>query len=298
MDLKKPIAINEQIHKLSEHGIIISDRAFAEDVICRVGYYRLSGYMLQFRSERDKTSVTFEQIYNIYCFDEELRAILRNYVEKIEVFYKSLIGNIFALLKCSEPPYLQHYDIDNYYDKKVIKKTLIGFEKEKEHYRNSNIVRHHKSKYGDKMPLWVMMEFMTFSGMSMFYHSLYLSDKESIADKVGISSQTLENHLHCLSVLRNRCAHGVRLYNNQFNPPARFTKAFLRAHQKISNLSLFAYVLVLLKRLPANADRQEFSDMLHNIIEKYGNDIDLSQIGFPRNYREIMNISNLRLRQK
>ena len=61
---------------------------------------------------------------------------------------------------------------------------------------------------------------------------MYFSDKEAIAEAVGVSRDTLANHLHCLSVLRNKCAHGARLYNTTFNPPAHLTKQFLqKIHQ-------------------------------------------------------------------
>lgn len=43
---------------------------------------------------------------------------------------------------------------------------------------------------------------------------------------VGVGKDTLENHLHCLSVLRNKCAHAARMYNMNFNPPAKFTTFF------------------------------------------------------------------------
>lgn len=76
------------------------------------------------------------------------------------------------------------------------------------------------------------------------------SEKDVIANMVGVSRDTLENHLHCLSVLRNKCAHAARMYNTDFNPPAKFTKSFLRKHPEIKNNSLFAYTLVLLKRIP------------------------------------------------
>ena len=45
-----------------------------------------------------------------------------------------------------------------------------------------------------------------------------------------VGKDTLENHLHCLSVLRNKCAHAARMYNTDFNPPAKFTSSFLRKH--------------------------------------------------------------------
>ena len=139
-----------------------------------------------------------------------------------------------------------------------------------------------------------MLELMTCSSVSMFYHALYLSDKNVIATRVGISSATLENHLHALSVIRNKCSHGVRLYNSTMNPPVKFTKSFLRNNPAIRNDSLFAYILMLIKRLPSDDERKQFRDKLNRIVKKYEKDIDLNLIGFPKNYRELMYIKNLK----
>ena len=155
-------------------------------------------------------------------------------------------------------------------------------------------MKHHFNKYADKMPVWVMMELMTCSSVSLFYHALYLSDKNVIATQVGISTSTLENHLHALSVIRNKCSHGVRLYNSSINPPVRFNKSFLRNNPSIRNDSLFAYVLMLIKRLPSDDERKNFRDKLNRIVKKYEADIDLNLIGFPKNYRELMYIKNLK----
>lgn len=298
MDLKKPYTINEQIQKLQDHGFVIEDEAFARRVLQKVSYYRLTGYMLQYRISSDShemmKGINFEDVYKIYCFDEEIRALLRIYVEKAEFFYKDLIGNTFAALKCNSSPYDQHYDVNNYYDKTGITSTLQTFSKEKTYYKDSAIVKHHYNKYADKMPVWVMMELMTLSSVSLFYHALYLSDKNVIATQVGISIPTLENHLHALSVLRNKCSHGVRLYNSTINPPVKFNKSFLRNNPAIKNNSLFAYILMLIKRLPSDDERKQFRDKLNHIVKKYEADIDLSLIGFPSNYRQLMYIKNLK----
>ena len=298
MDLKKPYSIDEQLQKFQEHGVIVEDDIFARNVLQRISYYRLTGYTLQYRinanSSELKPGIKFEDIYNIYQFDEEVRCLMRLYIEKAEFFYKNLIGNGFADIKCVKPPYNQHYDVNNYFDKDGIAKTLQNFSKEKMYYRDSAIVKHHQKKYQDKMPIWVMMELMTCSSVSMFYHALYISDKEKIADKIGISAATLENHLHALSVLRNKCSHGVRLYNSVFNPPIRFNKSFLRAHPEVKNNTLFAYILMLIKRLPTDDDRKQFRDKLNRIIKKYGNSIDMELIGFPKNYREMLYIRNIK----
>ena len=124
--------------------------------------------------------------------------------------------------------------------------------------------------------------------MSKLYSSMYYSEKAAIAHMVGVGRDTLENHLHCLSVLRNKCAHAARMYNTDFNPPAKFTTSFLRKHSEIKNNSLFAYTLVLLERLPYEGSKKSLIQTVENVISEYSEDIDLKLIGFPENYMEIM----------
>ena len=51
MDLKKPLTFDEQLDKLIAHGMVISDREEAKDILKKVNYYRFTGYALQFRKD-------------------------------------------------------------------------------------------------------------------------------------------------------------------------------------------------------------------------------------------------------
>lgn len=289
--LKKPLTTSEQIQKIRDHHILVDDIQ-ATEILERISYYRLSGYSLQYRLSADshlyQGNTSFDEVFQTYCMDAALRDFLRKYLELTEYYYKCVIGNEFALSHCNVSPYDQHYDIRNYYDKAGISRTLSNFAREKNYYHDSKIVQHHIQKYKDKMPLWVMMELMTYSSVSMFYHALYSQDKATIASKIGISSRTLDNHLHCLSVLRNKCAHGARLYNTYLTPPVRFTNTFLRSHPEIRNDTLFAYILLVFKRLPADQDRKAFRSDLSHILNQYKNIVDWTPAGIPQNYKSIM----------
>lgn len=135
MDLKKPLTFDEQLDKLSTHGMIITDREKAKEVLQRVNYYRFTGYALQFRQEPFESNyieeTTFETVYNLYKVDEILRDTFRRYIEKAEVYYRTQIAYGFSIAKCTKAPYDQHYYEDNFYNKKGyrddIDLKLIGF---------------------------------------------------------------------------------------------------------------------------------------------------------------------------
>ena len=49
MVLKKPLTFDEQLERLEVHGIVVTNREKAIEILKRVNYYRFTGYALQFR---------------------------------------------------------------------------------------------------------------------------------------------------------------------------------------------------------------------------------------------------------
>ena len=167
--------------------MIIEDIKHAESILHQIRYYRFSGYALQFRKSENSsnyvTGTTFGDTYQVYLFDEELRNILRPFLES-------------------------------------------------------------------KMPIWVICELLSFSNASKLYSAMYNSEQKIIAESMNTKPSTLKNHLRCLSALRNKCAHGARLYNCNFEFPAKLGMNFLKRNESVNSNSLFSYLLVLIRRLP------------------------------------------------
>ena len=78
------------------------------------------------------------------------------------------------------------------------------------------------------------------------------------------------------------------MYNTDFNPLAKFTTSFLRKHLEIKNNSLFAYTLVLLKRIPDEESKKSLVQTMEIVIDECRDDIELELIGFSGNYLEII----------
>lgn len=166
MELKEPLLFREQLDKLINHGVDVDDEKEAEEILKQINYYRLTGYALQFRQcPTDSNYVEgtqFKTIYRLYQLDERLRNLFREYIEKVEVYYKTQIAYGFSIAKCMTHPHDQHYDEMNFFNKKGYREVMDSFNKEKLYYRDSLIVKHHKNKYASKMPLWVIVELMSF----------------------------------------------------------------------------------------------------------------------------------------
>lgn len=56
--------------------------------------------------------------------------------------------------------------------------------REEEYNKDLLVVKHHKEKYDDKMPLWVLVELMSFSNLSKLYKAMYKTEQEMIAKSV------------------------------------------------------------------------------------------------------------------
>ena len=100
---KTPLDIKSQILLLRDRGLIIENTALAEHSLNHIGYYRLSGYGQLFYIDSTipehafRLGTSFEKILDYYRFDRELRVLMLDAIEKIEVSVKSLLANLSSL---------------------------------------------------------------------------------------------------------------------------------------------------------------------------------------------------------
>ena len=101
---KPALTIEQQIDLLVSRGLTIPDRDKALHYLNYIGYHRLSGYFLTFQqnapgveSHSFKKGVTFKDILDIYIFDRELRLLVMDAIERIEVAFRACISNTIQL---------------------------------------------------------------------------------------------------------------------------------------------------------------------------------------------------------
>ena len=256
INLKKPITYEEQVNKLREHNLEINDRKNVISFLESVNYYRFTGYLVQFRETKGEGKldpslhVQFDKARSIYEFDRELRNFLLRYLEIVEVYCRSLIAYEFSRAVCVTEPFNQHYLFQRYSKPDKAEELFHKIEENIDRFKDSLIIKHHKAQYGGKYPVWVIVEMLSFSELSKLYSCLPEDVKVIIARRMQTSADTMENYMHCLSVLRNKCAHAGRLYNsNMTNPTPRFSKRLLKARPDFKKDSLFAFVVNVSKCL-------------------------------------------------
>ena len=78
---------HEQLEKLQKRGLIISDWEDAGAFLLYCNYYRFSGYVIPFESERHVIlpHTTFEHVKNLYDFDRALRCLVLEAIAVIDL---------------------------------------------------------------------------------------------------------------------------------------------------------------------------------------------------------------------
>jgi len=77
------------VQLLQQRGMTVAAPETAEFYLRHLNYYRLAAYWLPFESDhqshRFRAGTTFEQVLNLYVFDRELRLLVLDAIERIEV---------------------------------------------------------------------------------------------------------------------------------------------------------------------------------------------------------------------
>ena len=90
--MKKATTIEQQIARLKERGMAVSDERRASEILLDLGYYRLGFYWFPMersyprkdrRNHLFKMGASFDKSVRLYEFDKELRSILSFYLHDI-----------------------------------------------------------------------------------------------------------------------------------------------------------------------------------------------------------------------
>ena len=278
-ETKRPTTIAEQIAILKDHGCIISDSTFAEEILSTINYYRVSAYFLPFRNEDRSflSDTTFEKIYRIYEFDRELRSLLFSAIESIEIALRARLSYLHGLRYGA----LGYLDSANFNARHNTDRFLENIQREITSNRNVPFVQHHQQKYHGYFPVWVITELFTFGMLSYFYSDLLTQDQKAIARQYNTSHTVLKSWLRCCTDARNICAHYGRLYYRVFSAaPAGFNfSAGIRWR-------MWAVMLVIKALYPSPQKwSEEFVPRAEKLFQKYADDIDLYHLGFPRDWK-------------
>lgn len=285
--------IEEQIALLRSRGLKISDNTVAWDFLMRNNYYRVSGYSLTLRShDVFHKNASFQNIVDIYEFDHELRHILLQYIETIEVAVKSIYSYEFTK-RYGATGYL---DTTHFSNATKHEEIIEKADKQKiSRLPHEAYLKHFVEDLQQDIPLWAYVDLLTISDISFLYSISDYDVQEAVSSSFGIirrGPDILKSFMHSMTIIRNLCAHGSRLYNRLFEQKpwlSKHERSLLRKDQNgvIDNSHLFGFILIMRRLLKP----EEFAAMIKEISDLSARYpfVDMKYYGFCYDWKKQLN---------
>lgn len=305
---KKFMSFDEQIdHLKNVKKLDIPDERFAREMLKRTCYYSLvAGYKDIYKDPSTGCylkGTTFNDIVELYSFDEKLRSLFLQYLFRIEDQIKSLVSYYFSLKYGSDQSaYLTTTNYNyNKQTKNEIDTMLHIFNNLATKNTDFEAINHARNKHKN-VPLWILVTAMTFGNIYKMYSALTNDlQKKVCSSYLGINSKELEMLLAVTSKFRNVCAHRERLFTYKANKSipdmsihyAMGIETDSNGEYLYGKNGLFAVVITLKYLLPPDIFREykkELSMLLNHFLEKHtahSSTEFLHIIGFPPNWFEI-----------
>ena len=227
MKYQKPHALlSQQVQTLASRGLIIDDQVSAEHYLSIIGYYRLSSYCYRFedspvegkRSHKFLPGTSFQDIVRIYVFDQKLRSLMLEALERFENYARSVWSHEMSAILGSHP----HMDSGNFSNQEEYFKSLVHLiEESKRAERNTEEIQHYSSSYSEPFlpPIWIIVSIMSFGELFRWIKNTKNQPvKNKVAKLLGMpNTQVFEGVSRVLTTVRNICAHHGRLWDRRLN---------------------------------------------------------------------------------
>lgn len=220
----------QQLNILRSRGMIIGKGSQGSRVMrileCENYYNVINGYKESFLASRAtttadeiyKTGTTFDEVYALYNFDRELRNCYLKYLLKIENTIKTVIAHEFSA-KYGHDNYLKidNFNISSENNISSAIKLIGDIQQEiaRQMSKHHQAVTHYMTEHG-YIPLWVLVNVLTFGKIENFYKNMKPADKTIVAKQFSLQPDELAKFMHMLALARNKCAHDERFFDIKF----------------------------------------------------------------------------------
>ncbi len=292
---------------LRERGLSIPDEPKARQYLSNISYFRLSAYTRAFYQpglvEHGFIQGTeFDDILELYIFDRELRLLLLDAIERLEVALRAQLANTLA----------EHYGPHGYleptlFDSRYNHGWLLGkLEQETQGRQVESFLAHYLSTYPGapaQPPIWMAVELLTFKEVSTLFANLrHAKDTERIESHFGWKYPVLRSWFRSLSDLRNLCAHHARVWNREFGsrpempkkrqrpwplvPTAIPSGSQLQPEQRINpQRRLYAQLVIIEALLQVVNPHSHWAVRLKTLLSRFPR-VSRAHMGIPTNWQQ------------
>ena len=294
------------IESLKSKGVVFTDIKQAENILKTVGYFRLSNYWKTLLNngnwnfhELPKSEISFDDIVDCYKFDRQLRNLIFDALEYIEVSIRVAISdymstNFGALWFLEGKYFANEFKHDEFLSRtrSLLKEPTSEYDHSKGNYRKVPFVREYYDKYDcingpDIPPSWIVFELLTFGKMAHLFSGLARVYKVGISMELNQSWRLLEPWLHNMAHLRNLCAHYFRLFNRNFSVSPKVPNILPKIdREEVNKKRIYRHVIaiqILLKNIP-NQNFSWSTDLMDLFCDNPK--IPIHSFGFPENWEK------------
>ena len=224
------------ITKLKSQNLIISDETKANKILSKINYFRFKIYLrpfLDITTKQFRVNSTFEDAYQLYSFDEELKNILFSIINQIEINLRTKLDQYITAYTNNPFWYL---DNKFFADKNKIFNTKVSLKNEflrsqddfTLHYKE-NYINDTCNDFKEMPPFWIMSELSTFGNILAIFEAIdkkpfALSHNKNLLDELSQdfgakNLKELNSWLKLIRDVRNRVAHHSRVWNCNYREP-------------------------------------------------------------------------------
>lgn len=218
MKFTKPLLTFEQQADLLLQRGMVADRALLIERLSSVSYYRLSGYW-HHRKRPDDSFVPgteFGIIWEQYVFDRQLRLLVMDAVERVEVAVRTQLSYHHGITHgpfgyADDATSLPKLNSDQ-------RRELLTRIQDEVTRSREPFVAHFFKKYGmdhQDLPAWIATEVMSFGCVLKLLRASSMQVKKAVAQPFGVAYEVLDSWLWMFNEVRNICAHHGRLWNRE-----------------------------------------------------------------------------------
>lgn len=296
METSKPVlTFDNLIKKIEEKNIIVKDIDKAKDILERINYQRLLVYRLHFINSK-KEEIIFSNIYKLYLFDKELKTLFYPILESIEFTLRAKIAYHFGIslgVHC-------HLEVENFNQRDNHEKLLdmVKWKLDPNNYSRHQIIKFHQERYNDDVPIYKFVEILTLGQLSKLFSNIKNEEiqleilKNFKKGEHKLNIKTLSSWFKTITDIRNICAHHELLWDRKFEPAVIRNKVWKNSivyRDKDKEVYSIFSILLICKVLILDQDTfQVFIYSLKDLINKYSEIIQLSDLRFPENWIEIL----------
>ncbi len=225
---KPPLSFVQQADLLISRGLQVPKRDELIEKLQVVNYYRLSAYWFPFKQadETLKPGTTLDLVWGRYVFDRQLRLLVMDAIERVEVAIKTRMAEQHALKHggfgyLSRDCFIQpahRWNKAKAAIKRIIRPILpfciaaqrkfldphddfLGRIRQTAAESREEFVRHYFEKYTDEkdLPIWMAVEIMTLGNMLAMFQRLTPEEKRALAGsfkvmaRLSVDTENLKN---------------------------------------------------------------------------------------------------------